>query len=78
MSNVAPCIFPENCFQGKPPEKIIHKQDEKLPASHTVRFRMTANNSTIYLETIEEYPLEEDEELLITLSDDTPVRNPNE
>ncbi len=56
----------------------IRKYDEKLPASHNVSFKMTANNKSIYLQTEEEYYLDEDGDLLIILTDDTKVRNPNE
>jgi hypothetical protein len=56
----------------------IRKYDEKLPSRHKVSFKMTANNKSIYLETEEEYLLDEDDSLLIVLTDDTKVKNPNE
>jgi hypothetical protein len=64
---------------GETSEKLtIRKYDEKLPSSHKIRFKMTANNKSIYLETEKEYLLDEDDDLLITLTDDTEVKNPNE
>lgn len=64
---------------GQSSEKLtISKIEEKLPSSQKISFVMTANNKSIYLETEEEYLLGEDEFLLITLSDDTDVVNPNE
>ena len=64
---------------GETSEKLtIHKYDEKLPGSHKISFKMTANNKSIYLETEEEYLLDEDDDLLIVLTDDTKVKNPNE
>ncbi len=63
---------------GESSDKIeILKYDEKLPASHKVSFKMTANQSTIYLETSQEYLLDEDGYLVINLNDDTKVENPN-
>jgi hypothetical protein len=56
----------------------VFRYDEKLPASHKITFKMTANSKTIYLETDEEYLLDEDDELVIVLNDETPVSNPNE
>jgi len=64
---------------GQSSEKLtIVKNEKKLPSSQKISFVMTANNKSIYLETEEEYMLGEDEFLLITLSDDTGVVNPNE
>jgi len=64
---------------GESSEKMkLRRYDKKLPATHKVTFKMTANNKTIYLETIDEYLLDEEDDLLIVLSDDTPVKNPNE
>ncbi len=63
---------------GESSDKLkIRKNDEKLPSSHEVSFKMTANDNTIYLETEEKYLLDEDGDLLIILSDDTKVKNPN-
>lgn len=56
----------------------INKYEETLPASHKISFKMTANNKTIYLETEEIFLLEEDDDLLIVLTDETKVKNPNE
>lgn len=56
----------------------IPKSVEKLPKSNHVSFKMTANNKTVYLETQEEFLLEEDGDLLIVLDDDTQVVNPND
>lgn len=64
---------------GESSEKLtIEKEREKLPASHKISFKMTANNKSIYLETEEEFLLDEDDDLLIVLTDDTKVKNPNE
>jgi hypothetical protein len=64
---------------GETSEKLtIRKYDEKLPRSHRISFKMTANNKSIYLETEQEYLLDEDDDLLIVLTDDTKVKNPNE
>jgi hypothetical protein len=59
-------------------EVTIDQYDEKLPASNKVSFVMTANNKSIYLETKEEFPLEEDGMLVITIGDDTEVESPNQ
>lgn len=56
----------------------LMEPDTKFPASHKVSFKMTANNKTIYLETDEEYRLDDGDDLLIILTDDTKVSNPNE
>jgi len=64
---------------GETSEKLtICKDQEKLPDSHKISFKMTANNKSIYLETEKEYFLDEDDNLLIVLTDDTKVKNPNE
>lgn len=64
---------------GEASEKLtIEKYEEKLPSSHKISFIMTANNKSIYLETEEEFLLNEDDFLLITLTDDTEVKNPND
>jgi hypothetical protein len=57
---------------------IITKDEEKLPKSNKISFKMEANNESIYLETEEEYLLDEDADLLIVLDDNTKVKNPNE
>lgn len=63
---------------GETSSKIsISYYDEKLPANHKVSFTMSANQKSIYLETVEEYLLDEDQEILIVLSDSTEVKNPN-
>ncbi|HLN72768.1 MAG TPA: hypothetical protein VK205_05710 [Prolixibacteraceae bacterium] len=59
-------------------ETTIRRDDESLPASHKLSFKMTANDKTIYLETEEEYILEEEGSLFIILTDTTKVKNPNE
>ncbi len=65
-------------FPGETSEKLtIEDRDGKLPSSHKISFKMTANNKTIYLETEEAYLLEEDDDILIILDDNTKVRNPN-
>jgi len=57
--------------------KIEH-HDEKLPSSHKISFTMTANNKSVYLETEEEFLLDQDDDLLIVLTDTTKVKSPNE
>lgn len=59
-------------------KSTIDKYEEKLPKSHKISFKMTANNKSIYLETDEEYLLDEDDDLLIILTDATEVKSPNE
>ena len=64
---------------GETSEKTtIDEYDEKLPASHKISFKMTANNMMIFLETEESYTLEEEGDLYIILTDETNVKNPNE
>jgi hypothetical protein len=50
---------------------------EKLPKTEQVTFKMVANNKTVYLETEGKYTLNEEDNLLIVLSDETKVMNPN-
>lgn len=52
--------------------------ESNLPSKQKVSFRMTANNKTVYLETVEEFFLDEDDEITITLTDETGVKNPND
>lgn len=59
-------------------ETTISRNDESLPASHKLSFKMTANNKTIYLETEKEYLLDEEDNLFIILTDTIKVKNPNE
>ncbi|MGE4290058.1 MAG: hypothetical protein AB7E36_15340 [Salinivirgaceae bacterium] len=64
---------------GETSEKIsIEKYEKELLGKHLVSFIMTANNQSIYLETEEEFLLNEDDDVLIILTDDTQVKNPNE
>ena len=63
---------------GQTSEKIsIEKREKKLPFSSKISFTMYANSKTIYLETQEEFLLNEDQDLLIILDDNTKVKNPN-
>jgi hypothetical protein len=62
---------------GESSTKTIEEYEEKLPKKFKVSFKMVTNNKSIYLETEEEYLLNEDEEKLITLDDATKVKNPN-
>lgn len=63
---------------GETSEQLTIKNSvEKLPSSQKVSFKMTANNKTIYLETQGTYLLDEDDDLLIILTDQTIVQNPN-
>lgn len=60
-------------------EVVIGDYDkEKLPSQYKVSFRMTANNKSIYLETEDMYRLDEDDNILIVLTDETKVKNPNQ
>lgn len=64
---------------GETSQKIsIRSQEERLPFSRKITFIMKAGNKSIYLETEDEYLLQQDEDLLIVLRDDTKVKNPNE
>lgn len=53
-------------------------EGSKLPTSHQISFKMTANNKSVYLETEEEFIVYEDDDKLIILTDETKVKNPNE
>ena len=69
----------EDLLPGESSDKhTIRKYDEKLPSMHKVSFKMTANMKTIYLGTVEEFLLDQDGDLLITLDDETKVKNPND
>ena len=48
---------------------------EKLPATNKISFIMRANSQYVYLETTEEFTLNEEDELLIILNDETKVSN---
>lgn len=64
---------------GETSEKVtIRPTNEKLPSSHKISFKMAANNMMVYLETEEEYVLEEEGDLYIILNDETKVKNPND
>lgn len=64
---------------GETSEKLkILKYEKKLPSKHKISFKMTANNKSIYLETEEEFLLNEDDDLLIILDEETIVENPND
>jgi hypothetical protein len=58
-------------------KRTVHKSLVELPASNRLSFTMKANNQSVYLETEEEFFLDEDEKLIIVLTDDTEVTNPN-
>lgn len=64
---------------GETSEKlVIDRSDEKLPNSQRIYFKMSANNKTIYLATDETFLLNEEDDLLIELKDDTKVSSPNQ
>ena len=64
---------------GETSSKItVTNYEEKFPTTHNISFVMSANNKYVYLETISEYMLDEDQELLIILEDSTKVTNPNQ
>jgi len=71
--NIASKLLP-----GEARKLTIYKYEDKLPSRYKISFKMTANNKSIYLETEEEFLLDEDDDLLIVLTDDTKVKNPNE
>lgn len=50
--------------------------EDKIPATHSISFKMTANNKTVYLETKETFRIDEDDDILIVLDDKTEVYNP--
>lgn len=64
---------------GQTSSKItVTNHEEKFPATHNISFVMFANDKYVYLETISEYTLDEDQDLLIILEDTTRVQNPNQ
>lgn len=64
---------------GETSSKItVTSQEEKFPATHNISFVMSANDKYVYLETVCEYTLDEDQDLLIILEDTTRVQNPNQ
>lgn len=59
---------------GQVSKKLVISNDaEKLPASFKISFIMKANQQSVYLRTVEEFMLQKDEEILITLTDETEV-----
>mgnify|MGYP003624882624 FL=1 len=71
-------LLSSELLPGETSEQLTIKNSvEKLPSSQKVSFKMTANNKTIYLETQGTYLLDEDDDLLIILTDQTIVQNPN-
>jgi hypothetical protein len=63
---------------GESSSKIsINLLQEDIPKTAPITFKMVAKQNTVYLETEEEFTLKADDELLIILSDDTKVKNPN-
>lgn len=59
-------------------EQRVIGQERDFPKTGNIRFVMTANNKSIYLETVEQYTLNVDDNLIITLTDSTEVTNPNQ
>ena len=51
----------------------VDKNTKKLPSKARVSFKMNANKRTVFLQTVQEYSLDQDGYLLIILADDTPV-----
>jgi len=70
---IASSLLPGESSQSK----IINKNSEKLPTSKSITFKMKANEMSVFLETSQQFLLNEDEDLLIILDDNTPVFNPN-
>ncbi len=63
---------------GETSEQLkIKDYDGEFPMREKISFKMTANNKSIYLETEQFYVLDDEDELLIVLTDDTKVNNPN-
>lgn len=44
-----------------------------IPGRHSISFKMTANNQTVYLQTEEVFLLDDDDDLLIVLDNNTKV-----
>ena len=64
---------------GQTSSKIKNSKDEqKLPSSKKISFIMAANQTSIYLETVGEYLLNEDDDVLFVIDNNTPVLNPNQ
>ncbi len=62
-----------------PGESIVKNfrgSDLDYPESHKITFRMSANNQEVFLETVEEYTLNKEENKTIVIDDDTAVINP--
>lgn len=68
-------LFPGETSSKK---RIRETSTIELPYSGTISFRMKANNQVIFLETEETFTLDEEDDILVVLSDSTLVRNPNE
>ena len=65
-------------YELLPGETSSKQKVSDVPESNKIRFVMQANSQSIYLETEELYHLDHDDDLLIVLTDSTPVKNPNE
>lgn len=59
------------------PKIRVDRYDYELPASHRISFTMSANNKSVFLQTSEEFLLNEDDDILIVLSDETKVTTLN-
>ena len=57
-------------------KRTIEREEEKLPSTHTLTFKIRLNGKTVFLQTDESFLLDEDGDLLITLEDGTKVGNP--
>ena len=74
-------IIDYELLPGQTSGKITIEEESntiKLPSSNKVCFIMDVNNKSIYLETVEEYKLNYDDDKLIIIDNQTKVRNPNE
>lgn len=64
---------------GQTSDKIkITKDEQKLPSSKKISFVMVSNKNSIYLETVEEFLLNEDDDVIFVIDNNTQVRNPNQ
>lgn len=64
-------------YPGETTEVRVFKGREvDFPETHKITFRMTVNNQEVYLETVEEYTLDEGGYQEIVIDDNTAVVNP--
>ena len=77
MNNISwgPVSLGGELLPGQSTEMIeVRKHDEKLPSMYTLNFTLQGNGNEVALRTREAYMLDEDDELTIVITDETPVR----